>query len=143
MQATVERTSRLLSAEVEQELGGGKEERGAPGKDGSMGEILGDHGLAQSSGGDEHDVAYPLEEVEREQGLDQRAIDLGGPIPIEVGHRLEFLQARARHSTLQAAASAVLLFEVGTGVGGVLVRARRRALLHGGGRDGVGAEPGR
>jgi hypothetical protein len=49
VQATIERTSRLLSAEVEKELGRGEEERGASGKDGSMSEILGDHGLAQPS----------------------------------------------------------------------------------------------
>src|SRR5208282_385116 len=68
VEASIESASGLLGAEVEQELGGGEKEHGAPGKDGAMGDVLGDHGLTQSARCDEHDVARALEKVEREEG---------------------------------------------------------------------------
>ena len=83
------------------------------GEDGLVGDVLGDHRLAEPLGRDEHDVAARLEEVEAEGGLDEAAVDLRGPVPVEVGHRLEPLEAASGHAPLEAAASAVLLLDVG------------------------------
>jgi len=60
-----------------------------------------------------NDVAGALEKVEREQRVDQRPVDGGGPVPVEVGHGLELLEARAGHAAFQTAARAILFFDVG------------------------------
>jgi hypothetical protein len=86
-----------------------------------MRDVLGDHGLAESARRDEDDVSGALEKVEREERFDERSVDGGGPIPVEVGRRLEPLEARARHASFESASGAVLLFEVGDvleGLGG-------------------------
>jgi len=43
------------------------------------------------------------DEVEAQDGLDERAIDLGGPVPVVVGHGLEALEAAAFEAPLDAA----------------------------------------
>ena len=53
-----------LASEVVEQLGGGDEEDGVAGNGGLVGEVLGDHGLAQAVGAEQHEVAALLEEVE-------------------------------------------------------------------------------
>ena len=52
---------------------------GVAGEDRLVGDVLGDHRLAEALRRDEHDVARVLEEVERERGLDGVAVDALGP----------------------------------------------------------------
>jgi hypothetical protein len=61
---------------------------------------------------DEHDVASRLEEVEAHDGLDERSLDLRGPVPVEVGHGLESLEAAACATPIKPASGAVLLLDV-------------------------------
>lgn len=61
-----------------------------------MGKILGDHGLADAVGSDEHHVGRLGDELEGEELLDALAVDLLGPLPIEVGHGLEGADAGLR-----------------------------------------------
>ena len=75
VQAPFEGACGLLGAEIEQELGGGEEEDGAAGEDGTVGDVLGDHRLAEATRGDEDDVARALEKVEREERFDERPVD--------------------------------------------------------------------
>jgi hypothetical protein len=51
--------------------------------------------LPRPWGGDEHDVAVRGQGVEGERRLDERAVDLIGPVPIEVGHGLVALELGA------------------------------------------------
>src|SRR5450432_3934116 len=113
VEAPLECAGGFLAAEVEQELGSGQEENGASGEDRAVRDILGDHRLSESPGGDEDDVAGALEEVERGDRFDQGAVDGRGPVPVEVGEGFELLEARARAATFQTTTGTVLLFEIG------------------------------
>ncbi|MBK6514000.1 MAG: hypothetical protein IPG04_07735 [Polyangiaceae bacterium] len=53
-----------------------------------------------------------LEEVEAHDGLDERSLDLRGPVPVEVGHGLESLEAAACATPIKPASGAVLLLDV-------------------------------
>lgn len=55
------------------------------GEDGLMGEVLGEHRLAEALGFDEDAVLAAAEEVEREDAFEQRAVERGWPVPIPVG----------------------------------------------------------
>jgi hypothetical protein len=48
--------------------------------------FCGDHRLSKATVCNEDDVVCVLHKVEREERLDEAAINLGGPVPIEVGH---------------------------------------------------------
>jgi len=69
------------------------------------------HGLAESLGRHENDVARVFDEVEAQRRLDERAIDLGGPVPVEVRHGLEALESAAFEATVETATAAILLLE--------------------------------
>jgi hypothetical protein len=47
------------------------------------------HGLADAVGPEQHDVGGIVDEGEREQLIDESAVDLRGPAPVEVGDGLE------------------------------------------------------
>ena len=76
-------------------------------------DVLGDHRLAEALWGDEHDVARGAEEVEGARGFDERAVNLGWPIPVVVGDRLEATEVAASESSLEAPAAALALFDAG------------------------------
>jgi len=111
-QAALERAGGLLGGEVEEHLRGGDEQHRVPREDGRVGDVLRDHGLPEPTLGDEHDVPLRVDEVSEHGRLDERAIDLGGPAPVEVDHGLELLELAALHPAVEAAARAVLLLEV-------------------------------
>ena len=75
-------------------------------------DVLGDHRLAQALGGDQDEVAAGGEEVEAERGLDDGAVDGGGPGPVEGVHRGEATEATAEQAPLEAAAGAFLLLDL-------------------------------
>jgi hypothetical protein len=81
---------RLLLGEVEDQIGGREEARGMAREDRLMDEILGHHGFAQPVGSND----ALREDVEREDAFDGRTMNLGRPVPFEIGHHLEAAQTR-------------------------------------------------
>ena len=80
--------------------------------DGLVGDILRDHGLAEPLWGDEHDVAGGAEEVKADGGLDEGAVNLGGPVPVVVGDGLEGPEMTSRQAPLEASTTALALLDV-------------------------------
>ena len=78
-----------------------------------MGDVLGEHGLAEALGPDEDDVLAAGEEVEGEDAFEGGSVEGGGPVPVPVGEGLEASEACAGESALDAAALSV--FELGAG----------------------------
>ena len=72
-----------------------------------MADVLDDHGFPDSVRADQDEVAAFADEVESEGALDDVALDLLGPIPVEIGHRFELPEARTFQAPFQAAACAV------------------------------------
>ena len=101
----------LLAVEVEEQVGGGGEEGGVASEDGLVGDVLGEHGLAEALGTDEDDVFAAGEEVEREDAFEDRAFEGGRPVPVPIGEGLEAPEACAGETALDAAALTV--FELG------------------------------
>jgi hypothetical protein len=66
-----------------------REEHGVAGEDGLVGDVLGEHGLADAVGTEQDEVSAFLEEFQSQGSLEQGSIDLFGPIPVKVGDRLE------------------------------------------------------
>jgi hypothetical protein len=75
-----------------------------------MRDVFSDHGFAQAVGADENQVATLADKVERERAVDQIAIDLLGPVPIEVGNDFESADTRELKTALKAAVMAVIGF---------------------------------
>lgn len=68
-----------------------------------MGDILGQHYLADFVRPDQHDVDRFTQECKRHQRLDGAAIATLGPLPVEVGQMLESSKAGVLDAPLQAA----------------------------------------
>ena len=81
------------------------------GEDGLVGDVLGEHGLAEALGADEDDVLAAGEEVEGEDAFEGGAVEGGRPVPVPVGEGLEATQSGAGESALDATALSV--FELG------------------------------
>ncbi len=77
-----------------------------------VGEVLGQQGLADAVGADQHDVGLLVQEAQAKQVLDQRPVDGPGPIPGEVRQRLEATQLGVADAALQAATAALGLRDV-------------------------------
>ena len=77
-----------------------------------MGNVLGDHGFAETLSCDEDDVFSRGDEVERECGLDGVSRNFLGPIPIEISDGFESTELAASGSSLQTPSRAVSLLEV-------------------------------
>jgi len=78
-----------------------------------LGNVLGDHGLAETLGRGKYDVSGLVEEVQANDGLDERPVDFGRPVPVVVGHGFEALEAAAFESALKPALRAVLVLDDG------------------------------
>src|SRR5262245_56160021 len=98
-------------AEVLDQLGGGGAQDGEAGQDGLMSDVSGDHRLAQSVVADEGEIATFPDEVEGERALDEIALDLLRPVPVEIHHRLEAPDAGSVKSAFLAAPALVDLLE--------------------------------
>ncbi len=105
-----------IDLQVVEDLGGGAEEDGEAVEDGLVGDVLGDHGLAQSVGAEQDEVVALADEIEGERALEGFAVDALGPVPVEIGHGLEATQAGALEATFEAAASAFLHLGLGDGL---------------------------
>ena len=111
-QATLESACGVLSVQIEQQVGGGDKERGVAGQDRLVHEVLGEHRLAQALIPDQDDVLALGHEVEREGALDGRAVELLGPVPLEVGERFEATEARRAESAFESAPRPLVEFGV-------------------------------
>src|ERR1700674_419165 len=89
---------------------GGTEHDGITGMDGSMSDIFSDHGFTQPVGSHENEIPRIGNEVERQGALDRGAVDLGGPMPIEVRHRPETTGSAASKTLLERAVGTVADF---------------------------------
>src|SRR5688572_12327938 len=76
-----------------------------------MADVPGDHGLAQAVGADQGEVSTLADELEGERALDQVALDLLGPAPVEVSDRLEASDAGPAQPALLAAPTLVDLLQ--------------------------------
>jgi hypothetical protein len=83
------------------------------GEHGGMGDVFGNHGLAQAIAADNHPVARLAEEIQGERAFDQGAIDFLRPRPFEVGQGFEAAQAGLSETAFQAAAGEVQGFRTG------------------------------
>ena len=79
---------------------------------GEVRQVLGDGGLAGGVGADQDDVGALGDELQRAQLLDGGAVDLLGPLPVEVAQRLEGAEAGKAQAALQGAALAFALLVV-------------------------------
>ena len=75
-------------------------------------EVLHEHGLADAVGSDEDDVGGVVDEGEREQLLDEGAVDALGPVEVEVGEGLEGSDAGVGEAAFEGAAFAFAVLDV-------------------------------
>jgi hypothetical protein len=57
-----------------------------------MTDILRNHGLTQSIGAHQHEIAGFGQKVQSQRTFDDIAFDFGGPGPFEIGYGLELLE---------------------------------------------------
>ena len=79
---------------------------------GLVGEVLGDHRLAQAGGTDQDHIGGLGEEPEREQILNLLAVDVFWPVPVEVAHRLELGDLGVSDATFEAAALPLVVLAI-------------------------------
>ena len=68
---------------------GARERHGVAGAHGAIGDVARRHRLARAVGADPDRMGRGAQEVQPHRLLDGRALALGGPLPVEVGQRLE------------------------------------------------------
>src|SRR5207249_564883 len=96
-----------IAIEIGEQVAGGAEQDGVAGEHGGVGDILGDHGLAQSVGAAQDEVAALAEEVQGEGAFDQGAVDFLGPVPFEVSHGFEAAETGLSEAAFEAAAGEI------------------------------------
>ena len=73
-QPAFQRARGVLPVELEQPVRGRDQERGVAGQDRPMQQLFGEHGLAESLGGDQDDIFALRDEVEREDPVNGRPV---------------------------------------------------------------------
>jgi hypothetical protein len=71
-------------------------------KGGVVSDVLGNHRFTQPISADENDIAAFLDKIESEGMLDNDAINLPWPVPVEVGHRFETTYAGEPQAVFEA-----------------------------------------
>jgi hypothetical protein len=99
--------------------------------DRAVGDVLSDHGLAQTIRADKDKVARFGDEIQSEGALNQITVDFQGPTPIEIGDRFEAADAYLTQEPLEGAWSP--LRELGGG--DLLKQSMRRQLIARGARN--------
>src|SRR3990172_7417185 len=82
------------------------------GKDGLMRNVLGNHRFAQSLGRDQNDISMVIQEFQPQASIDQRSVNLLGPVPIVVGHQLESFEFGAASSSFESSLCAILVLDI-------------------------------
>src|SRR3989442_1682994 len=75
-------------------------------------EVSRDHALADAIGTEQDDVRRFVDEAEAEQLVDQFAVDLLGPVPVEVRHGFEGADRSVAEPALEASAFAFGFFDL-------------------------------
>ena len=78
-----------MRGEVVEQICGESEARSVAVKDGLVGEVFEQQGFTETVRAEQDDVGGIGDEAEREQRIDQGAVALGRPCPVEVGERFE------------------------------------------------------
>ena len=111
-QSPGERCVGVLSGEFVEHVRGGGEAGGEAVEDAVVEEVFHQHGLADAVRSDEDDVGGVVDEGEREQLLDERAVDTLGPGPVEVGDGFEGADAGVGQTPFEGTALALAVFDV-------------------------------
>ena len=93
--------------QIAQQLPGGGEQHRLALDERLVGEVAGQHRFAHTVGADQHHVGGIQHERQRHQFLHRGAVALLGPIPVEVGQRLEAPDVGRAQLPLQAAPGAL------------------------------------
>ena len=83
-----------VALQVLDELCGGAKQDGVSGHHSRIGDVFGDHGLAQAVTAQQDQIAFFLDEIQGEGAFNHIALDFLGPVPIEVGDGFETTDAR-------------------------------------------------
>ena len=102
----------VVIGEVVEHVGGTDEAGDMALHDGVVEEVLGEHGLADAVGTEEHDVGGVMEELEGEEFIDEGPVDSLGPQPVEVGEGFEGADAGVGQTPLEASSLSLGLFDV-------------------------------
>ncbi len=97
-----------LGLEIFEDRWGGAEQHRVPGEHGRMAYVFGDQGFSQAVTADQHQIACLLQEVQAEGAFNDIAIDLGRPVPLEVGQEFKAFDGRQAQSPFQATAGTFL-----------------------------------
>jgi hypothetical protein len=103
LQSTAQGVVAVLCGEIAEHLGGVDEQRAMALEHGVVGDVLGDHGLADPVGSDEDEVRGIVDEAQAHQRREARLIAVLGPLPVEVGQRFEAADVRGAQATFQTA----------------------------------------
>ena len=102
----------VLGGEFVEHVRGGGESGGEAVEDAVVEEVLHQHGLADTVRPDQDDVGGVVDEGEREQLLDEGAVDALGPGPVEVGDGLEGADTGVGQTAFEGAALALAVLDV-------------------------------
>src|SRR5213080_1142285 len=72
-----------------------------------MNQVASDHGFAHTVGPHEHHVALFAQKSESEDLFETSAVDLPGPVPVEVGHGLEASDAAVTQAAFETAPATI------------------------------------
>ena len=101
---------RRIAMKIGQDFRRRAEQHGEAGLKSGVGDIFSDHGFAEAIGAHQDEVAAFRNKVEREGSFDGGAIDFLGPVPVEVGDRLEAVDAGTLNAPFQRSARTFLDF---------------------------------
>ena len=99
-----------VTLQVSEQFWGGAEDDGVTSEDGRVSNVFDEHGFAEAIGAEQDEVAGFGDEVEGQSALDEGAVDLFRPKPIEVGEWFEAAQAGQAQAAFETAPGLVAYF---------------------------------
>ena len=102
-QCPLEAASGVRGGQRVDDVDGTGEQHGMPAQTRRVAQGRHQMALAQADTGDEHDVGVLGDELQMEEVLDLRTVDLGGPAPVELVEGLHHGEAGLQDATLDAA----------------------------------------
>src|SRR5689334_18256061 len=103
----------FLAKQIRESGGERRESDGEAGSQGGLRKVLRDHRLAKAAATLEQDVLAAVDELELDEALDERAIDLLGVRPVEAVEGLERAEARGPSPSSKVDRDAGSLLEIG------------------------------
>ena len=102
-----------IGVELVEHVGNGTNEHGVAFEHGLVGDVFEDHGFAEPVGAKDDEVASLAEEVEGQCGLDGAAVDLLGPVPVEIGDGFESTDFGEFETALETPTDLAIDFDTG------------------------------